>query len=63
MTTLAPPPSSAAPSGKNYDIHVERKNYSAMPLDGEQNNAAGILLAGFYTNNRMLDGPEDGFIV
>lgn len=34
-----------------------------MPLDGDQNNAAGILLAGFYTNNRMLDGPEDGFIV
>ncbi|MCX4852054.1 hypothetical protein [Streptomyces sp. NBC_00893] len=39
------------------------KNYSAMPLDGDQNNAAGILLAGFYTNNRMLDGPQDGFIV
>lgn len=48
---------------EEYDVHVERKNYSAMPLDGEQNNAAGILLAGLYTNNRMLDGPEDGFIV
>ncbi|MFD0621556.1 hypothetical protein ACFQ2K_00760 [Streptomyces sanglieri] len=43
---------------EEYDVHVERKNYSAMPLDGEQNNAAG-----FYTSNRMLDGPEDGFIV
>ncbi|MFE6684282.1 hypothetical protein [Streptomyces sp. NPDC057729] len=48
---------------EEYDVHVERNNYSAMPLDGTQNGAAGNLLAGFYTNNRMIDGPEDGFIV
>ncbi|MFJ2875812.1 NucA/NucB deoxyribonuclease domain-containing protein [Streptomyces sp. NPDC087298] len=48
---------------EEYDIHVEKKNYSAMPLDGAQNGAAGNLLAGFYMNNRMIDGPEDGFIV
>ncbi|WP_406088915.1 hypothetical protein [Streptomyces sp. NBC_01013] len=44
-------------------MHVERNNYSAMPLDRTQNGAAGNLLAGFYTNNRMIDGPDDGFIV
>ncbi|MFE4331466.1 hypothetical protein ACFRCI_30575 [Streptomyces sp. NPDC056638] len=48
---------------EEYDVHVERNNYSVMPLDGTQNGAAGNLLAGFYTNNRMIDGPDDGFIV
>lgn len=48
---------------EKYDVHVERNNYSAMPLDRTQNGAAGNLLAGFYTNNRMIDGPDDGFIV
>lgn len=45
------------------DVHVAKRNYSAMPPDGTQNGAAGDLLAGFCTNNRMIDGPENGFIV
>ncbi|MFD9724620.1 hypothetical protein [Streptomyces sp. NPDC059072] len=46
-----------------YDVHVEKNNYSVMPLDGTQNGAAGNLLSGFYNNNRIIDGLEDGFIV
>jgi hypothetical protein len=44
-------------------VHVEKKNHSVMPLDGVQNGAAGNLLSGFYTSNRIIDGPDDGFIV
>ncbi|MFE4869545.1 RICIN domain-containing protein [Streptomyces sp. NPDC056682] len=48
---------------EEYDVHAEKLNYSAMPLDGTQNGAAGNLLSGFYTSNRIIDGPEDGFTV
>ncbi|MEV6400544.1 hypothetical protein AB0M39_38175 [Streptomyces sp. NPDC051907] len=48
---------------EEYDVHVEKKNYSVMPLDAVQNRAAGTLLAGFYMNNRIIDGPDDAFIV
>ncbi|MEV4332004.1 hypothetical protein AB0K02_15980 [Streptomyces sp. NPDC049597] len=50
-------------AAEEFDVHVEKKNYSVMPLDGVQNGAAGNLLSGFYTSNRMIDGQEDGFIV
>jgi hypothetical protein len=48
---------------EEYDVHAEKLNYSAMPLDGTQNGAAGNLLSGFCTSNRIIDGLEDGFMV
>ncbi|MFJ7268009.1 NucA/NucB deoxyribonuclease domain-containing protein [Streptomyces sp. NPDC099050] len=46
-----------------FDPDAAPYNYSAMPVPATQNNAAGILLKGFYNANRIIDGLEDGFIV
>ncbi|MFD0271373.1 NucA/NucB deoxyribonuclease domain-containing protein [Streptomyces sp. NPDC127106] len=48
---------------EEYDVNVERNNFSVQPVPGDQNGAAGTLLRGFYNANRIIDGPEDGFIV
>ncbi|MFE2481620.1 NucA/NucB deoxyribonuclease domain-containing protein [Streptomyces sp. NPDC059389] len=48
---------------EEYDTHVERNNFSVLPIPGDQNGAGGTLLRGFYNANRLIDGPEDGFIV
>ncbi|MFD3701463.1 NucA/NucB deoxyribonuclease domain-containing protein [Streptomyces sp. NPDC058646] len=48
---------------EEYDPHVEKNNFSAMPVPKTENGAAGTLLRGFYNNNRIIDGLEDGFIV
>ncbi|WP_329316616.1 hypothetical protein OG723_40685 (plasmid) [Streptomyces sp. NBC_01278] len=46
-----------------YDPHVEKNNFSVLPIPGDQNGAGGTLLRGFYNANRIIDGLEDGFIV
>ncbi|WP_079154771.1 NucA/NucB deoxyribonuclease domain-containing protein [Streptomyces subrutilus] len=46
-----------------YDPHVEKNNFSVLPIPGDQNGVGGTLLRGFYNANRIIDGPEDGFIV
>ncbi|MER5911905.1 hypothetical protein ABT124_15705 [Streptomyces sp. NPDC001982] len=46
-----------------HDHLGERNNFSVMPVKKAQNGAAGILLAQFYDKNRILDGPDDGFLV
>ncbi|MGI5138533.1 NucA/NucB deoxyribonuclease domain-containing protein [Streptomyces sp. CA-106110] len=46
-----------------HDHLGERNNFSVMPVKKAENGAAGILLAQFYDNNRILDGPDDGFLV
>ncbi|MFG2987483.1 NucA/NucB deoxyribonuclease domain-containing protein [Streptomyces sp. NPDC048258] len=48
---------------EEYDPHVEKNNFSVLPVPGGENGAAGTLLRGFYNNNRIIDGLEDGFIV
>ncbi|MFH8378880.1 hypothetical protein ACH4A7_35765 [Streptomyces cyaneofuscatus] len=45
------------------DPFAEKLNYSVMPVNARQNQDAGILLGQFMTKNRIIDGPEDGFIV
>ncbi|MBT2406216.1 MULTISPECIES: NucA/NucB deoxyribonuclease domain-containing protein [unclassified Streptomyces] len=48
---------------EEYDTQVEKNNFSVLPVPGAQNGAGGTLLRGFYNANRIIDGPEDGFIV
>lgn len=50
-------------AASEFDVRVEKDNFSVMPVPGAQNGAAGNLLSGFYTANRIIDGPDDGFIV
>lgn len=50
-------------AGYEYDPLQDPLNFSVMALDGESNGAAGTLLGQFYTLNRIIDGPDDGFIV
>ncbi|MFF5648178.1 hypothetical protein ACFY8N_06955 [Streptomyces collinus] len=47
----------------DYDHLAEPGNFSVLPLEKEDNGAAGILLAQFYDKNRVIDGPDDGFWV
>ncbi|MCW8382415.1 NucA/NucB deoxyribonuclease domain-containing protein [Streptomyces justiciae] len=46
-----------------YDPLAEPNNFSVMPVPEGENGAAGILLGQFYDKNRLLDGPDDGFLV
>ncbi|MHA4773001.1 NucA/NucB deoxyribonuclease domain-containing protein [Streptomyces sp. MSC1_001] len=50
-------------AASEFDVHVEKNNFSVLPVPGAQNGAAGNLLSGFYNANRIIDGLEDGFIV
>ncbi|MFF3775773.1 hypothetical protein [Streptomyces sp. NPDC002232] len=50
-------------AASEFDVHVEKNNFSVLPVPGVQNGAAGNLLSGFYNANRIIDGLEDGFIV
>ncbi|THC40903.1 hypothetical protein E7X58_37405 [Streptomyces sp. A1499] len=47
----------------NYDHRAHPKNFSVKPLPKASNGAAGNLLAQYYDKNRILDGPDDGFLV
>ncbi|MGX1762299.1 NucA/NucB deoxyribonuclease domain-containing protein [Streptomyces lydicus] len=46
-----------------YDPHVEKNNFSVLPVKSGENQDAGILLAQFYKKNRIIDGMDDGFLV
>lgn len=50
-------------AGSDYDPYQERKNFSVQAIDGKSNEAGGTLLAQFYDLNRLIDGPDDGFLV
>ncbi|MEW2400283.1 hypothetical protein [Streptomyces sp. NPDC046862] len=50
-------------AGPDYDPYQDRNNFSVMPVSKESNEAAGVLLGQFYDKNRLIDGPDDGFIV
>ncbi|MFE2376051.1 hypothetical protein [Streptomyces sp. NPDC059398] len=50
-------------AGALYDPHQLTNNFSVMPLNATQNQAAGILLGQFLTKVRLIDGPDDGFLV
>ncbi|NUL01932.1 hypothetical protein HRW07_01420 [Streptomyces lunaelactis] len=47
----------------DYDPHAEKLNFSVLPVDSMQNQDAGRLLGQFSTQNRIIDGPEDGLLV
>ncbi|ANS68043.1 hypothetical protein SLINC_5819 [Streptomyces lincolnensis] len=47
----------------DHDGLAEPGNFSVMALKKEHNQAAGNLLGQFYNKNRILDGPDDGFLV
>ncbi|MFF9100053.1 hypothetical protein ACF1AU_05605 [Streptomyces rubrogriseus] len=46
-----------------YDPLAEPGNFSVMAVKKEDNGAAGNLLGQYYNKNRLLDGPDDGFLV
>ncbi|MFD5557798.1 NucA/NucB deoxyribonuclease domain-containing protein [Streptomyces sp. NPDC127068] len=46
-----------------YNVYAEKKNFSAMPVPRDDNGSAGTLLGQFYKKNRVIDGPDDGFLV
>ncbi|MFJ9825268.1 hypothetical protein ACIRSU_12990 [Streptomyces sp. NPDC101160] len=50
-------------AASEFDVHVEKNNFSVLPVAGARNGAAGNLLSGFCNANQILDGQEDGFIV
>ncbi|TXL83297.1 hypothetical protein EW053_37370, partial [Streptomyces sp. IB2014 016-6] len=50
-------------AGSLYDPEQLPNNYSVMALDSTQNQAAGTLLGQFLTKARLIDGPDDGFLV
>ncbi|WP_254711040.1 NucA/NucB deoxyribonuclease domain-containing protein [Streptomyces lunaelactis] len=47
----------------DHDPHAEKLNFSVLPVDSTQNQNAGRMLGQFLTRNRIIDGPEDGFLV
>ncbi|MFH9069718.1 hypothetical protein [Streptomyces alboflavus] len=50
-------------AASKYDYRVHPKNFSVKALDKKSNGAAGTLLGQYYRKNRLLDGPDDGFLV
>ncbi|MFD9097673.1 hypothetical protein [Streptomyces collinus] len=47
----------------DYDPEVRKFNFSVKPIAKEDNQAGGLILKGFYSKNRILDGLDDGFTV
>lgn len=45
------------------DPLAEPNNFSVLPVLKDNNRDAGILLGQYYDKNRIIDGPDDGFIV
>ncbi|BCM71202.1 hypothetical protein EASAB2608_06536 [Streptomyces sp. EAS-AB2608] len=50
-------------AGSDYDSRQDPKNFSVMPVAKTENGAAGTLLGQYYKLNRVVDGPDDGFMV
>ncbi|WP_222708202.1 hypothetical protein [Streptomyces sp. PBH53] len=50
-------------AGSDYDSRQDPKNFSVMPVAKTENGAAGTLLGQYYKLNRLIDGPDDGFMV
>ncbi|MFI8235584.1 NucA/NucB deoxyribonuclease domain-containing protein [Streptomyces sp. NPDC085900] len=46
-----------------YDETKPKKNFSARAIDGTENGAGGSQLASYYSDNRIIDGPNDEFHV
>ncbi|MEU9397788.1 NucA/NucB deoxyribonuclease domain-containing protein [Streptomyces sp. NPDC048324] len=46
-----------------YDETKPKKNFSARAIDGTENGAGGTQLASYYSDNRIIDGPNDEFYV
>ncbi|MFJ2235172.1 hypothetical protein [Streptomyces sp. NPDC087859] len=40
-----------------------KNNFSARPVPKDDNGAGGRLMAAFYRLNRIIDGPDDGFLM
>ncbi|MEV7196862.1 hypothetical protein AB0N81_34435 [Streptomyces sp. NPDC093510] len=55
----------AAQALKKYDPQgkAPKKNFSARPIPKEDNGAGGNIMSGFYSKNRIIDGPDDGFMI
>ncbi|WP_254707200.1 NucA/NucB deoxyribonuclease domain-containing protein [Streptomyces lunaelactis] len=47
----------------DHDPDAKKFNFSVLPVAKADNGAAGSLLLGFYAKNRLVDGPQDGFLV
>ncbi|WP_420902990.1 NucA/NucB deoxyribonuclease domain-containing protein, partial [Streptomyces hirsutus] len=50
-------------AASEHDPLQDARNFSVLPIDAESNGAGGILLGQFYDLNRLIDGPDDGFLV
>lgn len=46
-----------------HNPQADRYNFSVESLPQKANGAAGNLLRDYYDVNRMIDGPDDGFLV
>ncbi|MGW0538109.1 hypothetical protein [Streptomyces sp. NPDC003032] len=46
-----------------HNPRADRYNFSVKALPKKANGAAGTLLRDYYNLNRMIDGPDDGFLM
>ncbi|MVO87781.1 hypothetical protein GPA10_24220 [Streptomyces sp. p1417] len=46
-----------------HSQQTDRYNFSVKALPKESNGAAGTLLRDYYDKNRLIDGPDDGFLM
>ncbi|WP_125264468.1 hypothetical protein [Streptomyces alboflavus] len=46
-----------------HNQQADRYNFSVKALPAKSNGAAGTLLRDYYNMNRMIDGPDDGFLM
>ncbi len=55
----------AAQANPKYDPQgkAPKNNFSARPIPKTDNGAGGRIMSGFYLKNRIIDGPNDGFLV
>ncbi|MFD0413731.1 hypothetical protein [Streptomyces sp. NPDC127108] len=50
-------------AASEYDPRFHKRNFSVQALSKKSNGAAGNLLAQYYDKNRLIDGPDDGFLM
>jgi hypothetical protein len=46
-----------------YEPSKPKKNFSALAINATENGAGGTQLSTYYSNNRIIDGPNDEFYV